>query len=233
MKQILYVLLLSIHFFAHGAEDISGIGDLKIGMSESDFLSLQVIAQKTPSEKIYKTTNYKNILDNEEGDLWVITSESDVKDEDKVFSTDIVKYEFRYPIRLNENQTVNYKAKAIFYKKRLVEVSLSNMNYLTFKKLLTEKYGPGVEENKTKTVICQNDYGSRLEMFEGTIKTVWGRGKKITSDLQQTMNNCKLGPSSYAVIDKQATMNIKQSESEKMKKLLNERKKERISNSGL
>lgn len=233
MKPIFYSFLLAFTVNVYAADDISGIGDLKVGMSQNDFLALPIIEHKIPSEKKYKITIYKNILDNEEGNLWVITSDSNVRDEDRVFSPDVVKYEFRYPIQLDEQQRVAYKTKAIFYKDQLIEISLSNMNYLTFKKLLTEKYGSGITENKSRTVICQNDYGSRVEMFEGTIKTVWGRGKKIGSVLQQTMTNCKLGPSSYTVSDLQSAKVMNVVEKSKMQQLLNEKKKERISNSGL
>lgn len=233
MKLILCSLLLAFNINVYAADDISGIGDLKIGMSQNEFLALYIIEGKIPSEKKYKVTTYKNILDNEESNLWVITSDSNVRDEDRVFSPDVVKYEFRYPIHLDEHQRVAYKTKAIFYKDKLVEISLSNMNYLTFKKLLTEKYGLGVTENKSRAVICQNDYGSRLEMFEGTIKTVWGRGKKVGSVLQQTMTNCKLGQSSYTVLDLQMAKVMNGVENSKMQQMVNEKNKERISNSGL
>ena len=184
-KNILFGLLLSIVSLNLWADEITGVGELKINMSVQDFLNLPEIKDKD----LRDTSVYAKVP----GDfyMWKKTAEdSNIDGHSRIFSKDIVKYEFMMSIGVpNILGKDRYKTTAVFYKENLVEIVISD-KLLDIKEILTQKYGKPVVQNWLKRITCQNGFGAVTNQLNGDIFYEWGKGKKITATLMNSISDC-------------------------------------------
>lgn len=194
-RNVISFLLIACGVSTSFCQDISGIGDLKVGMSIEEFLELPFLKEKRVQDK----GNRKYPTD--EGDVWRTTVESQVEKYSRVYSIDVVQFELNASMGVPKTLGGDsYDTTILFYKNKLASVYVFDVG-LEFEKILTAKYGTPVKEDKTKRVICQNGYGARSTHFDGTESTIWGKGKKITAILRWSFYDCGKGASSYTVAD--------------------------------
>ncbi|MDP2852202.1 MAG: hypothetical protein Q8O23_02235 [Gallionella sp.] len=175
------------------AQEIKGIGDFTIGMSVEEFLNLPLIKEKNIQGK----ENRKYSTD--ERDIWKTTADSQVEKYDRVYSADVVKFEFKAPMGVpNSLGRDSYDVATTFYKGKLAQVYVLGAG-TEFEKILTAKYGRPIKEDKMKRVTCQNGYGAKSSHIDGSESTIWGKGKKITATLVFSFYDCGKGGSSYWV----------------------------------
>lgn len=168
------------------AQNVEGIGDFKIGMSITQFLENQSIKVKTLRDRVntYEFPKLNEVLKvSMETKFEEYLAGGVIKDPSigfhKVYSTDIEKYEFFYPLGVNNFMGKDeYKMEATFFKGRLIFLGTKDGNS-EIKKILVEKYGAPIVEDKSKMEICQNGYGAKTEHMNGTINSFWERGKPI------------------------------------------------------
>lgn len=198
LRKIVAFILITCATATSFAQEIKGIGDFKIGMSLEDFLDLPLIKEKNIQNKSSReySTN--------EGDLWKTTADSQVNKYDRVYSADVVKFEFKAPMGVPNFLgsdilgSDSYKVTTKFYKGKLAEVHVSEPGN-EFEKILTAKYGQPIKEDETKRVTCQNGYGAKSSHIDGLKSTIWGKGKKITATLSFLFYGCGKVGSSYLV----------------------------------
>lgn len=168
------------------AQNIEGIGDFKIGMNINEFLENHIIKGKNIREKV-RTIESPNI-----GEVLKITSNTKfdeyiipgrIKDasiaRNKIYSSDIEKYEFLTSLGIKDIYGKDeYNISIIFFKRRLIYIGTGNGNK-EFEKILTEKYGKPIIDDKSKMEICQNGYGAKTEHLNGSVNHYWGRGNLI------------------------------------------------------
>lgn len=181
------------------AQEISGVGDFKIGMTEADFLESADIKSKIQQDAAKKSLRYSNI------ELWKKTNESGVESSKKIHIPEYVEYEFMMPIGIkNDFGKDSYETTASFYRGNLfsIKVSLSNASFLTFQEALTEKYGKSIHSDKMKKVICQNAFGAKTEHSDGIMTWRWGDKTKVGAILIVALAGCAKGSNvSYSVAD--------------------------------
>jgi hypothetical protein len=227
LKKIVAFILIMLATSTSFAQDIKGLGDFTIGMSVEDFLGLPLIKEKNLQDKTSR--NYVP----KDGDLWKTTVDSQVEKYDRVYSVDIVIFEFKTPLGVqNLLGKDNYKLMTKFYKDRLVQIYVSDAG-MEFEKILTAKYGKPIKEDKTKRVICQNAYGAKSEHFDGSESTIWGKGKKISATFIYSFYECGKGGASYWVEDNAAVKIIDQIATNRLKAIEAEEVKIKASSSKL
>ena len=205
-RNVIAFLLIACGASTSFCQEISGIGDFKVGMSIEEFLDLPLLKEKRIQDKANRKYTTK------EGDAWKTTAESQVEKYYRVYSTDVVKFELKASMGVPKTfGGDSYDTTILFYKNKLASVYVSDAGP-EFEKILTAKYGPPVKEDKTKRVICQNGYGAQSTHFDGTKSTIWGKGKKITAILSWSFYDCGNGSSSYTVADEAITKALHQIE---------------------
>lgn len=193
LRKIVAFILITCATATSFAQEINGIGDFKIGMPLEEFLDLPIIKEKNMQDK----TKGKYFPD--ERDLWKTTADSQVEKYNRVYSADVVKFEFKAPMGVPDFLGKDsYGVTAKFYKGKLAQVYVADAG-MEFEKILTAKYGKPIKEDKTKRVICQNGYGAKSSHLDGSESTIWGKGKKITATFHYFFFDCGKGDSSYWV----------------------------------
>jgi hypothetical protein len=190
------------------AQEIKGIGDFTIGMSLEEFMDLPLIKKKNIKDK---TGNEYGMSD--ANSVWKTTVDSQVEEDYRVYSADVVKLEFKAPMGVpkkffGKSDGDSYDVTTLFYKGKLTKVHVYIGNEgMEFKNILTTKYGKPIKEDKTKSVICQNGYGAQSPHLDGLVFDIWGKGAKITATLQHFFHDCGYGSQSYWV-EEGAIVNI-------------------------
>lgn len=193
-KQILTFILIMCATATSFGQEITGISDFKIGMSMEEFLELPLIKEKNIQDKASQTSSTCELC------VWKTSVDSPVDKYIRVYSADIVQFEFKAPMGVPKTfKEDSYDTKIQFYKGKLASVYVFDTQ--NFYELLTAKYGRPIEEDKTKLVKCQNGYGAKSEHFAGTNSSIWGKGKKITATLREFFWGCGRGDRSYTVED--------------------------------
>ena len=177
------------------AQEVNGVGDFKIGMSLEDFLELPLIKDKNVQDKASRkySTN--------ESDAWKTTAESQVNEYERVYSGEVVKFDFITPLGIpNIIGEDSHKVTTTFYKGKLAKVYIPQVGS-EFETVLPAKYGRPIRVDKTKSVTCQNGYGAKSSHLDGAESTIWGNGKKVTATLKFSFYGCGNGGRSYLVED--------------------------------
>lgn len=212
MTQRLFVFFMALLLtMLAQAQEIRGVGNIRIGMSESEFLELPEIKSKNIQDA------GKKKWDSNDGDVWKKTSESIVPESYaqtpyywKIYTPDYVKYNFQMAtgIKNDSRDKDLYDAAAEFYKGELIKIKLSippATSFFQFKDVLTEKYGKPTRRNNMSKVICQNGYGVKSEHDDGYITLDWGSDKdQIEASLMISNRDCgEHSFSSYTILHKQ------------------------------
>ena len=209
-KFIIFYIFLVFSFNAQ-SQIITGIGDYKIGMAADSFLEIPAIKNKLLEEK---TTS---MLVPEKINLWRTNSASNINGHQRIYSADVVKYEFLTSIGIPKaSGEDSYWIEVFFYKDLLASVRIIDTES-TFEDILTQKYGKPQYENKTKKVVCQNGYGAQSTHLDGTIYWKWKSGRSITAEYAYSFFSCGKSGGSYTVSNKEIMKIIDQVET-KLKK---------------
>jgi hypothetical protein len=193
LRKIVAFILITCATATSFAQEIKGIGDFTIGMSVEEFLDLPIIKEKNIQDKASRKYS------TDERDLWKTTADSQVEKHNRVYSADVVKFEFKAPMGVPDFLGKDsYGVTTKFYKGKLAQVYVSDAG-MEFEKILTAKYGKPIKEDKTKRVICQNGYGAKSSHIDGSESTIWGKSKKITATFHYFFYDCGKGGSSYWV----------------------------------
>ena len=182
------------------AQPITGLGDIKIGMTTEKFLSSAELKNKTVRDISTQLHNdrvaetFKIPINT----IWKKDSES--KDSDnylKIYLTGVTEYEFEIPLGVKTNSGFDlYEVKAKFYDGKLISIRVPNAD---FKELLTAKYGKPLQVDKTKKCFSQNEYG--LRHLNGSMTYVWGEGKPIKAQVHWFFYECGRVSTSYYIED--------------------------------
>jgi hypothetical protein len=194
MKRFLPCIILTLTVNAY-CQQVLGVGELIIGISSEQFLKLSQINSKYLRErpKLFEKPNHDEIIRLTDGtiyDMYTGGQKLSVPKSLKIFSPDVVRYQFVYPLgipRGSEGDT--YEIRATFYKDKLSDVVIDRAN-LEFKRLLTEKYGKPVSVNSSKMEMCQNSFGAKSEHMTGVIRDVWGGDGEIQANFSVSSSNC-------------------------------------------
>lgn len=185
MKKSISLVALAFATFSSIAAEITGIGELKIGMDVEDFLMLPEMVNK----EILDTSVYARVP----GDsyVWKITS-ADKKSNEivRIFSDDVVRYEFKSSIGVANIYGVdNYSFSATFYKGQLAILSVHD-KVLDIEEPLKLKYGKPKVSDFTKLITCQNGFGAKFKHIDGSKYFEWGRGKVVRAVLTNSFSDC-------------------------------------------
>jgi hypothetical protein len=181
------------------AQPITGLGDIKIGMTTEKFLSSEELKNKNvrdistqlQSDRIKQTFEKSNNI------IWKKDSESKVDSSFKIYLTGVTEYEFIIPLGVKTDSGVDlYEVKAKFYDDKLISIQVPNAD---FKELLTAKYGKPLNVDKTIKCLSQNEYG--LRHFNGSINYIWGEGKPIKAQVHSFFYDCGRVSFSYYIED--------------------------------
>ena len=185
------------------AQPIVGIGEIRIGMSEEEFLQAAEIKSKNlqdASLRKYSTS---------ESDLWKKTSDSIVpKDYErypemwKIYTPEYNEYTFKMSTGIKDYMDRDsYDTTVKVYKKEVISISiLISASSIKFIDILNVKYGNSiVKDNMTKET-CQNGYGAKTEHNTGYIANTWGQNNKISATVMLSSSNCgKYAGASYSI----------------------------------
>lgn len=213
MRKLVLLATLMSAAFASIAEEISGIGELKIGMDVEDFL----ISQEMEGKEILDTSVYARVLG--DGYVWKTTSANKKSDEAlRIYSDDIVRYEFKSSIGINNIYGADkYSFSATFYKGRLATLSVYD-DFLNVEEPLRLKYGKPIVTDFTKIITCQNGFGAKSKHIDGDIFYEWGKGKVVRAVLHKSVSDCgRKFFSQYSVENASISKNIFNMESKARK----------------
>jgi hypothetical protein len=193
-KNLFIIIFLSFSYGSAFANEITGYGEYKIGMEVREFLSLDEIKKLYVKEK----QNCGVMCEPGPGEMWRTTNGDGLDPFDRVYSDDVVKYEFKIAVGLG-NSGVEYKsAIAKFYKNKLASLFIV-MVPSEFREILTVKYGEPKTIDETKTVSCQNGYGARTEGRQGTVHYIWNQKGPVSADFSLFTYDCVKVVPSYTV----------------------------------
>lgn len=188
------------------AQNIEGIGDFKIGMSSNEFLEIPVIKDKNirDKSKSYESPKSGEVLRINANTRFDEYMSGGIKDSganlSRIHSSDIEKYEFIMALGISDIINKDeYKLSATFYEGVLVSIRVGNGNS-EFKKILIQKYGNPIIEDKSKIETCQNGFGAKTDHINGSINSYWGRGEAVEANFTTGNFSCGKYPySSYEV----------------------------------
>ena len=141
-------------------------------------------------------------------DLWKTTADTQVDKNNRIYSADVVRFEFKAPMGVQDILGRDgYTVTTDFYKDKLAKVYISDAN-MNFEEILTKKYGKPIKESKMKRVICKNGYGAKSSHREGWESSIWGKGKKITATYHHYVFDCGSGGGTLYFVEEGATVKI-------------------------
>jgi hypothetical protein len=176
------------------AQQIVGIGDLKIGMSEQEFLELPEIKVQTIQDAGKKNLPFNS-------SVWKKTSSSIPPERFainpqlsklwKIYSTEYITYDFTMSTGIkDEFGKDEYPTLVEFYKNEMISIRLIlETTFNQFDEVLKAKYGKPTIKNNLKKETCQNGYGARTEHDNGNIMSVW-EGQPIEAYLMIRTTGC-------------------------------------------
>ena len=184
------------------AQPITGLGDIKIGMTVEEFLGSEELKNKNVRDISTQSHNdrMEELLKKSNNTIWKKDSESKVDSYLKIYLTGVIEYEFKIPLGVKSYSGDLHEVKAKFYDGKLISIRVPNAG-TEFEELLTTKYGKPLKMDRTKTVICQNGYGAKSEHLNGSMASVWGEGKPIRAQVHWSFYDCGKGGSAYYIED--------------------------------
>lgn len=186
-KIITAVVMTAVYIGYAGAQPIVAIGDLKIGMTEEEFLELPDIKSKSIQDYSNKKWNSSDL------DVWKKTNESrNSTYSSRIYLPENVEYEFKMATGVKDFRGKDaYDVKTIFYKGELIRIQLNlAASFMDFRNILTEKYGKPTVDDNMKKVTCQNGYGAKSEHNDGYMSWDWGGKGEIKANLFMSSSSC-------------------------------------------
>jgi hypothetical protein len=197
VKKLVAIALSLVAYMSHTvAQPIVSIGDLKIGMTEEEFLVLPIIKSKNIQDYSKKNFNAS------EYDVWKKTSESrNSTYRSRVYLPDNVEYEFKMATGVKDLLGKDaYDVTAKFYKGELIRIQMNlSLSLPDFKNILTEKYGNPTLDDNMKKVTCQNTYGAKSEHYDGYRSWDWGGESEVKASLFMSSISCGKFGSMYFI----------------------------------
>lgn len=193
------------------AQPITGIGEIKIGMTETNFLSLSDIQ----SRKIEDGGGLKYLAD--DSLLLVITSKTEENKYERIYDSDHKKYRLKMStgVRHQFDESDLYDVTIESYKEKIYEINVDiSPGQKEFVKILTNKYGEPVETfNSLKMITCQNGFGAKSEHVDGMRTRAWGSKSVITAEIFEYFNRCSTSIGiHYQILDKKIKTLVRQLE---------------------
>jgi len=176
------------------AQKITGFGNYKIGMLVNDFLTLTEIKMLDLKDKT-KSSYVPN-----DGELLRTTSTSDIETYNKVYSEDVVKFEFNLATGVESIGKDSHWTTVTFYKNKLVQIYIYHPP-VEFLEILTEKYGKPRILDKTKYVTCQNGYGAKTQHKDGKVAYLWTGMNSLIAEYSYLWMNCGEISNYYTIKD--------------------------------
>ena len=237
MKHLLKLIFLTFYISnAANAQPIVSLGELKIGMTEIEFLELPEVKSKT----IQDIGNKKNDLN--DNVVWKKTADSTIPDSFsrrpelwKIHTPEYIKYEFKMSTGVKDGMNKDlYKTTLEFYKNKLVLIDLDiSGSFHTFVEILTKKYGKPVVVGKMKKEICQNGYGVKSEHDTGYTTSNWGLERDISGRLMLLNSECGKYPGAFYQITNKQGEAVKELERVAAQEAFNKANSEKSSSSKL
>lgn len=228
---ITFSVILSFSSIATSAQ-VEGIGDFIIGMSSDDFLNLPSIRDRQivdggtgeldarmkcirsqPLGKLSDCTKNLTPVADRSAAIKKITVDSEFSGGRKqVYSKDVVDYSLRENLGIVSDKTAeqNYDIRLRFYKDKLVSMRVGYATY--FEDILRQKYGNPTIEDKTKSVICQNKMGAKVNRMDGYRALIWDGPRDVEAVLMEVFMDCGSLGTSYTVKDKKMEALVKEIE---------------------
>lgn len=210
-------------------------------MGVNEFLELPTVKGKSIREKTKtyespKSFEVLKITSSTKFDEYLL--EGRIKDpaakHNRIYSSDIEKYEFVVSLGIKDvTGKDEYKMNATFYKGGLIFIGTRSANR-EFERILTEKYGKPVIDDKSKIEICQNGYGAKSEHINGSIDHYWGRGKAVEAKYYIGNFSCGKYPySGYQVYSPKENLQVDSIQAEGIRRLELEETKNNVGASKL
>jgi hypothetical protein len=200
------------------AQPITSLAELKIGMTEAQFLEISDVKSKDFRDITTQSSGdwLSQYSGKDTGIVWKQTNKSTVEPYLAIHSPGITDYSFVMPLGVSSSQGESYKIVARFFENILIRV-YAYKGGREFEEILERKYGRPEKEDKTKIEVCQNGYGAKTEHRSGALSSVWGQGSPIVAKITWTTLDCGRAVSSrYSIED--VNRNIKAAEMEKRAK---------------
>ena len=227
------VLLLSS---AAIAQPIVNIGELKIGMTEQEFLEISEIKSRNIQDAGHKRYN------SNENTIWKKTRDSVVPESYarfpehwKIYTPEYIKYNFNMQTGIKDIMGKDsYDTDVEFYKNELVSIRLSvGGSFSKFEEVLKEKYGNPITKNNMTKETCQNGYGAKTEHNTGSISSIWGETSEVVARLSIFNSSCGKYPGSSYSIGSKKSLTVFQLEMKAKQESKNIETKEKASTSKL
>jgi hypothetical protein len=232
---VLFLLTTSVY-----SQQILGIGDFLIGMSNDDFLSLPVIKAKSISEtdKHYESPKahqiFRQTVDTKYPPQMIGTYKMEAPLAARIFSSDVVRYKLVLPLGVPDAQGRDaYDIEVTFYKEKLSRINVWKTTG-EFPKILEQKYGKPEVKDNSKMETCQNGYGAKTEHFSGSISSIWRSKENI--EARYTFGNYSCGKYpyfSYQVVNTSESETLYKIQQDGEKKYKDDQIKEKSSGSKL
>jgi len=195
--RVFKILFFSVFICGYvGAQPVVGVGDIKVGMTEMDFLQVSDIKSKSIQDFSGKKGDFFSIV-------WKRNSDSgNSAFGDKIYSKEYIKYYFKLETGvINHRGSDIYDVVANFYKGELISIDINvGVSANDFVTILSEKYGKPNFIDETKKSVCQNSYGAKTEHNDGSRYWNWGGGNHIVASIGMFAGDCgKNFASTYSI----------------------------------
>ena len=185
------------------AQPIVGIGEIRIGMSEQEFLQTAEIKSKNLQDESLRKYSTS------ESDLWKKTSDSIVPKHYetypelwKIYTPEYSEYRFKMSTGIKDFMGRDlYDTTVQVYKNEVIHISIQiSASATKFIDILNAKYEKSVVKDNMTKETCQNGYGAKTEHNKGYIANSWGESNKISAMVMLSSSNCgKYAGASYSI----------------------------------
>jgi hypothetical protein len=187
------------------AQPIVGIGEIRIGMSEQEFLQAAEIKSKNLQDASLRKHSTSG------SDLWKKTQDSVVPESYarfpehwKIYTPEYSEYTFKMSTGIKDfMDRDSYDTTVQVYKNEVIYISIQiSASATKFIDILNAKYGKSVVKDNMTKETCQNGYGAKTEHNTGYIANTWGQSNKISAMVMLSSSNCgKYAGASYSISD--------------------------------
>jgi hypothetical protein len=187
------------------AQPIVGIGEIRIGMSEQEFLQTAEIKSKNLQDASLRKHSTSG------SDLWKKTRDSVVPESYarfpehwKIYTPEYSEYTFKMSTGIKDfMDRDSYDTTVQVYKNEVIYISIQISSSATkFIDILNAKYEKSVVKDNMTKETCQNGYGAKTEHNTGYIANTWGQSNKISAMVMLSSSNCgKYAGASYSISD--------------------------------
>jgi hypothetical protein len=182
---VVFIIIASAGSNMAAAQPIVGLGELKIGMSEEEFLDVPDIKRRRiiPGEST-GALPWEIFLFRKTSDSMPAKYRQDLENW-KIFSPDHTQYELSMAVGVKDKSGRDlYKTWMSFYKTKLVKILVDiKSESKTFIEIIETKYGAPVVTDRLKKEVCEDDNGKKTEYYGGSMDFDWGQKAPITASV--------------------------------------------------